>query len=156
MRRWLRCSSLSRSSRAEPHGLYRDPSPIATVDRFAGYRWMRRCGSRAPTRRGRGGRAISVTIVSFTQVVVVHVWAPQQGLVRSQLSTVKGAAVELPQWRALLRPAAQRAVHHRDARMLRSSACGATSGAARARRRSFAPRLAPTPLPRVSNGVAAA
>ena len=50
----------------------------------------------------------------------------------------QGAAVELPQWRALLRPAAQRAVYHRDAHMPRSSARGATSGAARARRRSFA------------------
>jgi hypothetical protein len=56
----------------------------------------------------------------------------------SALAVVKGAAVELPQWRALLRPAAQRAVHHRDAHMPRSSACGATSGAARAWRRSFA------------------
>jgi hypothetical protein len=56
----------------------------------------------------------------------------------SALADVKGAAVEFQQWCALLRPAAQRAEHHRDARMPRSSACGATSGAARARRRSFA------------------
>ena len=46
----------------------------------------------------------------------------------------KGMAVERPQWRAL-RPAAQRAVHHCDAHMPRSSARGATSGAARTRRR---------------------
>ncbi len=62
---------------------------------------------------------------------------PQQGSVRSQLSGCS-VAVELPLWRALLRPAAQRAVYHRDAHMPRSSARGATSGAARARRRSFA------------------
>ena len=64
--------------------------------------------------------------------------APQQGPKQGPVRSCQGAAVELPQWRALLRPAAQRAVHHRDARMPRSTACGATSGAARARRRSFA------------------